>query len=569
MFQTDGKNRKIVLTALFAIAVGVGALSTGVVENIGDQKFQSLENQVNPAGHHINSSDTYRIAEYRGETIYGPYHIENRKYFYHDGDILGPDLKERTSKDARRLHSFYMENYFDPIFYSPTSNRNQSDLSGFEKYEEDKVLTERCGLEYDTIPSGYLESLGNNMRTTDSFFSHASVENAEALINSNRRTLNGYLDYISSFTTNLNLNLSQNECFTDSISQEGVSLVTRTPSSSKINRQTLADYASMANQNALMLDREISSREALLDNSTGFEIERYNHSFVNRSYSYDVFMNQSEAFMDFNDRRRNEVVELDETQEGAITPDDGTGEEESTGQDQPDLNLSEEQKEEVRLLEKDPRGYEIDTYCTINDTDFVYGEQMNIYPNIISGVEKRYKNNEPYLKDFYTACRCPYVEISRLNWYVVDEFNKYLDSESYSGPSADKVEAAERNFRNYPGQDSMRQVSDSYDEAVRESLRNGEINRELPEMWRMSRQQESKLHKFRSAYDDFYNDYHMEVWKDYFPLEGDRNYSAAQYYYFFLMGSEYPMHFMTWSDSVWRIDEQPEMFSGTVRDSGR
>ena len=86
-------------------------------------------------------------------------------------------------------------------------------------------------------------------------------------------------------------------------------------------------------------------------------------------------------------------------------------------------------------------------------------------------------------------------------------------------------------------------------------------------MWKRSHQQKSKLNSLAETYDDFYNEYHMDVWKGYFDefyfpeKEDDEKLTEERYYYFLIMESEYALNFMTYSDSVWRIDQQPQRFA--------
>jgi hypothetical protein len=178
-----------------------------------------------------------------------------------------------------------------------------------------------------------------------------------------------------------------------------------------------------------------------------------------------------------------------------------------------------------------------------------------------------FKDSPDYLKDFFTLSRCPYVEITRLNWYTIDGLYRDVNQEplgqDYNGPQNKRLEKSEKIFLDNPGEQSLSQMSDTYSSTLKTNLKSNRFDDKLPVLWKRSLQERSKLHKFESTYDDFYNEEHMEVWDKYFPTPGPDD-RAGVYNNFILLESVYALTFMTWSDSVWRLDEKPEKFAGKL-----
>jgi len=129
----------------------------------------------------------------------------------------------------------------------------------------------------------------------------------------------------------------------------------------------------------------------------------------------------------------------------------------------------------------------------------VYGWDKNIYPNIMRGQTIFFKDSPDYLKDFFTLSRCPYVEITRLNWYTIDGLYRDVNQEplgqDYNGPQNKRLEKSEKIFLDNPGEQSLSQMSDTYSSTLKTNLKSNRFDDKLPVLWKRSLQERSKLHK--------------------------------------------------------------------------
>lgn len=590
----------VLLMAIIPVGL-IAASGSGETQFI--QGDTAVDSQVSPVGAEITDNRQYRFSEVNGSMLYGPYLVDGNRYFYQDGNVLDSSLDEVEKSKVERLHNFYLKTYLDPLFYSPQSG--DMDLSGFERFEKGKVLTKNCGLEYDVIPQNYFDDLDKNHNTTDSFLNYASYENAEILIDQNIETTESYSNFVGGFIDLIDKEVSQNKCFEDDANNEGIALATDTPVQYRIDTGNLKSYVKMANENSRKLLEDIQNRRSLLESKNKFEIETSSTEIENITFSFNNTYNREEALSEFNTRRKSEVANLEDDGESGNESEEGegeggeegeegteAGEESEEGEESGDseesensseafrssddnvttektsFNLTDGQKESLRTVDELPVKYDMNPYCLERDTVPVYGWDRNAYPNMILGQDTLFKDNAEYLKDFFTSCRCPYVEVTRLKWYMTDNLYRNITedkvSADYTGVDSQKVDRAERIFLKDPGENSMEQLSNVYDNTLRNSIKQGKFSNELPNMWKRNLQESSKLQVFESTYDDFYNEYHMQVWREYFPVDMDSKYSRLKYNYFLVSGTEYPLTFMTWSDSVWRLDKKPEKLSGTV-----
>ena len=729
-----GKKETIIASLLIAslgLTVGFSMMQ--------EPEYQTIDEKVSPIGEQINSTDQYRFSEYKGNMLFGPYLVDDKRYFYYEGEVVNQNLKSVNRPQVEGLHNFYMKTYTDPLFYSPAAEDQQMNLSGFKRFEQDKILTRGCGLDYEVIPQQYLNELSQNYKSTNQFYRYASVENAQDLVEQNRQTVNGYSGMVSQFLEVMDKNISQNRCFRDDVRDGGIAKATLTPVQYRIDTKVFLNYSRMANENAELALQQIDSREQILagEKSLGFGIDSPTN-VRNFSYDFNLMYTGEEAKKEFNRRMVSEYTSLGEDEgEGSEyipgSSDQGSAAEESESEEEEesegsieDMNISEqkaleiakselddkwefknstfaegalrhlfeadnaraiievtpnglisekiyqrgtieggkvdinytealstartalndswelnqrgelvsgvykfgfsngplnaeitvsgaekrilldereliseavveggepaeegeegyseeselegEAAEKARSVDEVPNRYYLNSQCLGGDTTPVYGWNKNIYPNMISGQKLIEKSEEDAnLRDFFTTCRCPYVDVARLDWYVVDDQFKSISSNpvsaKYNASMREEVEQAEQIFLQSPGDDSMSQLSEVYGLAVKQNLKEGNYDSRIPEMWRRNTQQSSKLYKFKTAYDDFFNEKHMEVWSKYFPY-GDKNeekFERRIYNYFLVTESQYPLKFMTYSDSVWRLEERPDSFSGRVGTSG-
>lgn len=547
-------------SALFLASV----FSLVFIMSTGPQEPPQFEKEVSPIGTELEDSDNYRFAEHEGKMVFGPYLIEDRRYYYSEGKVLNNNLSSVNRPEVIGLHNFYLKTYLDPIFYSPGENFN---LSGFDRFEEDKVLVGPCGLEYDVVPQDYFDDLEVNKEETEAFFRHASMQNAEDLVKQNRETIDGYAGMVGGFVDLINKDVEKNDCFVDVRGEgDGIALSTYTPVNYGITDEVLVNYSRMANENARVALSQVESRERILQGEKSYSIEKTNRS-VNSEVvgNHSLKYNSTEALEEFNSRRLDEYTDL--FNQSSVS--------ENVSEEKLELNdFADEKKvrEKARLADKAPKKFDIRSYCLGGDFTPVYGWDKDVYPNIISGESLVQDSEESSnLKDFFTVCRCPYVEITRLKWHVMsDQYQGVSEnrlSRNYTGLNKKAVSEAEASFLRDPGELTFSNLSESYESSLRENLRRGHFDSSMPLMWRRNIQQESRIHRFEEAYDDFWNEKHMSVWDQYYDINGDESFGRDIYSYFFVTESSYSMNFMTYSESVWRLEEKPDKFSGKINSS--
>lgn len=571
----------------FVLSNVVPAEKLGLESRSGQELYEEkITSAVSPIDVKLNDADQYRFGEYQGSIIYGPYLVNGEKFYYHNDNVLNERLRKVQNKEAESLHNFYLQTYLDPLFYSPTDGEN-FDLSGFEKFENQKILAEYCGLNYDLIPQEFFNEVERNHKVTESFLTHASRQNAMKLQSQNLNTTKAYSDYVSDFINLTNRDVSDNKCFNDDSINSGMAKATRTPVQYRIDSGTILNHSEMANNNVKELLKDVEERNDILSSEREFKLEVNSVTLENRSYVYENMMTPSEAKEEMNARRVSELTELsmmaeehDEeedshTHEGSESShthgEETHTHEEENSQDSKttatEKKLTLEQWNELRLVDEIPTKYDVEPICLEKDTVPIYGWDKNVYPNIILAQEGLYSMNPGYVKDFFSLSRCPYVEITRLNWYVNDGLYREIEdsnmSESYNGPNKSTVERAEQLYLENPGDETLSQLSSGYRMALVKSLEKGRYDSELPQLWKRTTQEKSKLHKFETTYDDFYSKEHMEVWDDYFANPGP-NARQSVYNNFLLLESIYGLTFMTWSDSVWRLENKPEKFAGKI-----
>jgi len=357
-----------------------------------------IDNQVSPTGVEISNDNQYRFADYEGSLIFGPYYVQENSYYYHRDRVLNKNLETVSKPEVEGLHNFYLKTYLDPLFYAPKDS-GASNLSKFDRFEQDKILAKHCGLEYDLIPGDYFEDLEENHEATERFLTNASSKNAENLIAKNTEATASYSKYINRFINLIDRDVSNNRCFDNNSENYGLAKATRTPTPYRIDSQTLLSYSDAANDNAEQLLEDIQKREKILNSETDFAIETGNNlgkqlsfnsdnSLENYSYSYNEVLGPQEAKEEMNNRRIGEVTGLassedeNETEEESDDdseedhthgPDTHTHDDEDDGDENATSELTAEQWEEVRLVEDIPTQYDVKPFCMEREMIPVYG----------------------------------------------------------------------------------------------------------------------------------------------------------------------------------------------------
>lgn len=544
-------NRRYLLVAGGVLLLSLSAI--GFSDFLSTDKWSGeafrVEENVKPIGGEVDSQREYRFADVNGSILYGPYIVDEQPFFFYRGEVVNENLEKVENRRVKGLHYFYLKTYTDPLFYSPGED---PELERFENLEQEKILSEVCGLEYDVVPDEYFSELEENHRVTENFLEKASFNNAKELMNQNYNTTKAYSGFISNFIDLVNKDISQNKCFRSTIGDDySMALMTNTPTRYRVDSSVMESYMTLGNNNSKALIKDLERRQQVLNLERALGLKVENRSVGEVSFNYTKSVKSPEkALEEFNFRRKEEYVSLKDSENG------------SWDENVSSIELNESVRDRHGFVDRTPVQYDLEPYCMERDTVPLYGWDENVYPNVMLGQRMFFQDNEAYLKDFFTSCRCPYVELTRLKWYNVDGLYQEI-SEDRVGEDG-KVSRAERIFLENPGEESMEQLSDMYENRLKERLREGEFDENIDEMWIRSTKENSKLNNFESAYDDFYNEKHMEIWSKYFPIDRDSKFGMQRYNKFLIMESLYPMTFMTWSDSVWRIDEKPKKLSGKV-----
>lgn len=531
-------------------------LLTVLASSYQDRDIEVRES-ISPTGHDLNSTSDYRFANVDGEIMYGPYIHENSRYYYFNGEVLDSDYNIVDNRNIEHLHKFYIQTYTDPLYYAPGS-QEEMDLSGFKQFEEDKILSKECGLEYDVIPQSFLNNLTENHQSTDKFLQTASTKNAENLIDQNRKTVHSYSSYIGDFIDNINREVWMNECFDNETRNNGFARSTFTEPQYMIDTEIMANYSRMGNENAKKSLREINEREKLLKQGGTIKYPENNVTIKQFNYNYSNMMTPEEARSEMRIRMENE--EKQAIEHLADIEDEDDREENHShphGEDEEEINYSNVDVDlEFPEIDETPEAYDINSICKGYEYAPVYGWDKQVYPNVMIGTTNYIDSAQSQLWDFFTVCRCPYTEISRLKWYTIDDLYNQINLEETQNMSNESKEATEI-FLNNPGDQTMNQMAEKYESEVVKSVKTGEYNPNIDTMWKVSQKSNSKINYLGKTYTDFYSKQHMDVWSSFFDVESNSN-QHQRYNYFLIQESLYALNFMTWSDSAWRLEDKPK-----------
>ena len=589
----DSNSEKLYSWAII-LSILLVLISTAALSHFSDNPQNLLtepDNQkLSPIGLESDNPEIYKFAEHKEGILFGPYLLNDSNYYVYENKVLNAERDEVNNTRVRGLHNFYLKTYFDPLFYSPS---NQEPFQKeYEQFENDKILSRYCDLEYDLVPTSYFESLNENHNKTGEFFKTASYENAKRLLESNLQATKSYSEYVGNFLELTQKNISGNKCFRG-VETSGIAKATRTPTQYRIDDEVIRSHVKMANRNSKILLQTIEERKKLLKAQKTVNLSSEVPELVRPSQKYEELISPAEAKDEMNKRRVDETSEtlnLEEKNDEAEKesshshgPDTHTHSGEETNNSEEDSGepvhgsqaengddereLTPEQEKFARLVEEEPVQFDVEPFCMERNQTPIYGWDRNIYPNLIRGQDILLQDKRAMVRDFFTVSRCPYVEITRLKWYNLNDLYTKVEtkklSKDYSGKSSADLKKAEEIFLENPGEKTIDQLSRSYTYALKESLKEGRLPEQTSSMWRRSLQEESKLNAFEDTYEDFYNEQHMRVWDSYFP-EPSSNESRRVYNNFLLLESLYALNFNTWSDSIWRLEEKPKRFSGII-----
>lgn len=549
--------RKYVLVVIAAVlSAAIVLLSLFPVQDLQRHEYPPGTGMaVSPINKKLSPGE-YRFTEWNGNILYGPYQIDDESYFYYWGNVLNEDFEKVENTDVENLHNLYMKTYLDPLFYSP-GPKDEFDFSGFMNFSKNQFLTKKCGLHYDVFPDQYLEELEVNKKITDEFFEHPSLENAGKLLDQNRDTLSRYVDGINEFGQALKKNVTENRCFESDQDLKRSNYFFITPERFEITYPLLVNYTKALNDNSRALMEDIRRRREIL---TGGGIPSLPSTTKPEGLSLsevswegtETAIDKKEAVESTNERRKKEY-EI--------------------------FNLKEEfGADGLKLINKDEvKQFKMKLNC-IKNSSLVYGVEKDIYPNIFLATKPRDIEYNSTSLNFFASCRCPYSEETRLDWYMLNDLYEDVSKEK-AGNSQQRdtrIGEIEHVFLKYPGTETAEKLSSAYYRELVENIKSDRFDETISVLWSRSQKEKTKIHRFRETFDDFYNKYHMKVWYRYFnntedvlgenqnhthtENDGGEEYTPNKYYAQIIMESQYHLTFMTWSDSVWRLDRKPKMF---------
>jgi len=419
------------------------------VGNSIDAADYSQMEHVSPIGAQVDEERDYRFSNKDGKILYGPYHVEGEKYYYYDGSVLDSQFSTTNKPEVKGLHNFYLKTYTDPLFYSPAENESAYNFSGINAAEKGKLLTQECDLEYDLVPEKYHNNLSENVERTEEFFEHASLENANELIQQNKQTTSSYSDMVGNYVDLLSKDLSDNKCFSEDAEYNGLNVQTPTPNQVKINDEVLINLFRMANQNSEKLTAEIDSRRTILSgensNLESKEVSRSNQTtvradytpqeamsemnkrriyektnvwtpsmtnqsrygenltmnqFESQNYSHEGYTYQSYVLIEngrnYSDREGFNYSQSDgedinyaqsetESQEPDYVDNGENAGDENNYESFDAESIPQELRNKAKTVDSKPKAFDLESACVNSETVPVYGWDKNIYPNMISG----------------------------------------------------------------------------------------------------------------------------------------------------------------------------------------
>lgn len=584
--------------------------------NIQKSDYSEMES-VSPTGAELREESDYRFSNNNGNIVYGPYYLKGKKYYYYDGSVLDSEFSNTNKPEIEGLHNFYLKTYTDPLFYSPAENHSAYNFSSINAAETGKLLTQECGLEYDVVPEKYYSSLSENVVVTEKFFEHASLENANNLIQQNKQTTTSYSDMVGNYVDLLSKNLSDNKCFGEDAEYNGLNVQTPTPNQIKINDEVLVNVFRLANENSKELERDIDRRSEILQGKS-FALKTRNVSVSEASSTLEADYTPEEAVEEMNLRRRFEKLMVggrsQSSYDGDVSEDDYSSRTEYLDQDEQETsdsnpydiqednnsveyvedgvqsryqddeagdqsnesgipenyrsyadNLPDYFESQVKTVKETQNAYDLSSVCVESSTVPVYGWDKEIYPNVISGKKLEFRASsyvqEEIAPNIFSSCNCPTGGLTSLSWYVVDGLFNEVEGDrlftDFEGENSKQIKTAENVFLADPGENTAGQLGQVYENALTSGIKKDSYSSGIPKLWKRSVQQKSKLEKLKGPYSTFYNEEHMDIWRGYFDVDEDEVLPRAQYNYFLVTESQYMMDMMAWSDSVWRLEEQP------------
>jgi len=413
-----------------------------------------------------------------------------------------------TAPENVNIEDYFLLTYIKPIFFSPQDYEGQIDFSKFEDLSETsffKEYTKNTGREIDIYPGDFLNEYEKTNTQTRIFLAEPTYENAVKLNMQQKRTLAAYSVDLGRFISSIDAN--QNYSFMMRNGQV-------------ITKKELRDMLSDLNDNMAYILAQIQIREEILNGQMGYSLPDVNKPDI---AEFEVFTED-----DF---------------DNTISK--------STAKDLFSLYTyyADDRKETHRdYSEDDFKLYKINLKCWQNDSGFVYGISEDVYPNVLLAQKDMIKEDYRFAYNWdngFTSCTCPYTDVERLNWFLVD--NMY---EKITKDTINSVKEYEDIFIQNPSQHNLELLAIVYRAQLYEDIK-AEKTEDLAKLWKRMHQIETKTFLYTEVMNDIDWEQHFAP----FIIETDEH-METHYQSIIASDSFYLMTFMPWSSSVWfRPDE--------------
>jgi hypothetical protein len=147
----------------------------------------------------------------------------------------------------------------------------------------------------------------------------------------------------------------------------------------------------------------------------------------------------------------------------------------------------------------------------------------------------------------FTSCTCPYSDVERLNWFLVNDMYKKI-----SAQKIESVKEYENMFLANPSQKNLELLGVVYRSQLYQDLKDQKKD-DLAKLWLRLHQIEMKSHLFNKVMDDI-------DWEEHFaPFIISEEGMEKHYQQIIATDSFYVMTFMPWSSAVW-FKPEPMVF---------
>ena len=503
------------------------------------------------------------MVEYNGTILFGPYHIDDpdEGFYILEGNVYDSKLREVTNDKVIFLHNFYLYTRSNPLFYSPYDDIEQINFTKFENFSEEQYLSVSCNQTLENYPKEYYKELTKNILATDEFLENPSTYNAYALIEQNEITFNAYSLGLNNIIDGFVNPTIENSSCSDNVEYEFTTnygfFIPYTDK--KIYVDNILSILDQFNQNTKNLNEEIQYRKKVLSGEKDFIypkliLSKTHEEKLNDYYSREMAIDLLEL------RSINDVA----MREGLDSQQEITNETYESRLNVADINISKIQFPDVK--EEELYLFELNLICFPFDKGLVYGIDKDIYPNIFLATYF-----DKSLDNLLSICACPYVAQTSLHWELIyDMFQRIGNqpiSDYFSEPqdqelaeTVNHMNAAEEDFLNYPSQDNLQFLSQTYRKVYFEHLEKGVYNENLEEIWKRHILIDSKIYLYKKTFDRYYKNLperHKYFWA---PKYKERGLTEDMYYVEFFTESFFFLNFMQWSGSVWQSEPIHDLY---------